>query len=201
MKAMCLGMVFFAVGGDRVCAQDRGGALGPWSVETSAWMIANLFPESADFYCLGAGYRLAEKDIICLNATTWKYGAPLGIPYGDDFGAESEEYGGYVRAFGLGLGYQRLLWKGAFASLSATPFLQRFHDGGGAYLASGFQLYLQAQLGYQFDFLGGRLFLKPSLSFNYWPVNTGFPASFQAKEANWPNYFLFEPHLNIGWRF
>jgi hypothetical protein len=200
-KAICLGLVFLAAGCGRLCAQGRGGAPGPWSVETSAWMVANLFPDSADFYYLGAGYRLDEKDVLFLSATTWKYGAPLGIPYGADYGAKSEEYGGYVRAFGVGLGYQRFLWKGAFASVSATPFLQRFYDGGGTYLATGFQLYLQAQLGYQFDFFEGRLFLKPALSFNYWPVNTNFPASFRAKEEAWPNYFLFEPHLNIGWRF
>ena len=94
-----------------------------------------------------------------------------------------------------------MLWKGFLAAAYATLFIKVFHPSNGEAERRGFQLYLQAQAGYQFDLFKGRCFIKPMLSFNYWPINTNFPASFQEKEDRWPNYYLFEPHLNIGFRF
>ena len=174
----------------------------PCQVETSLWMIANLFPDPGDFYQLSLGYRLDEKNVLFLNGMTWKYSAPLGIPlYGPSFESPGEDYPGYVRAFGLGVGYQRFIWKGLFASFYATPFLQNFYTSDNHFINSGFQLFLQMQLGYQVDLFKGRLYLKPALSFNYWPVNTNFPDTFQQKEESWPKYQLFEPHLNIGFSF
>ena len=185
-----------------LAAEEPDGAIDPCFVETSAWMIANLLPDPPDFYQLCLGYRLDEKNTLILNGITWKYPAPLGIPMWDPgFDSPDEEYPGYVRAFGLGIGYQRFMWKGLFASVYAIPFIQKFYSSDDQFIQSGFQLYLQAQLGYQIDFFGGRLFLKPAIYANYWPVNTNFPDAFQQKERNWPNYQPFEPHLNIGIRF
>jgi hypothetical protein len=185
-----------------LAAEEPGKKNAPCLVETSAWMIANLLPDPPDFYQLCLGYQLDEKTTLFLNGITWKYPGPLGIPMWDpSFDSPDEEYPGYVRAFGLGLGYQRFVWKGLFASLYAIPFLQNFYASDDQRIQSGFQLYLQAQLGYQIDLFKGRVFLKPAVYVNYWPVNTNFPDSFQQKEKNWPNYQPFEPHLNIGFRF
>jgi hypothetical protein len=93
----------------------------PCLVETSVWMLANLMPDPPDFYQLSLGYRLDEKNIIFLNGLTWTYGAPLGIPFGPDFESTDEEYPGYVRAFGIGVGYQRFIWKGIFTTLTQRP--------------------------------------------------------------------------------
>ena len=113
--------------GFSLAAEERVRDDFPCQVETSAWMIANLMPDPGDFYQLSLGYRLDEKNILFLNGLTWKYPAPLGIPlYDPSFGSQDEEYPGYVRAFGVGVGYQRFIWKGLFASLYATPFLQKF---------------------------------------------------------------------------
>jgi hypothetical protein len=174
----------------------------PCTVETSLWMLANLFPDPPDFYQLCLGYQLDGKSTLLLNGITWKYRAPLGIPmYDSSFDSPEEEYPGYVRAFGLGLGYQRFVWKGLFASVYAIPFLQKFYSSDDRHLRSGFQLYLQAQLGYEIEFFKRRFFMKPALYVNYWPVNTNFPEDFRRKEEAWPNYQLVEPHLNIGYRF
>lgn len=172
-----------------------------FQLETSVWMIANLFPDSADFYQLSLGYQLDEKNVLFLNGLTWKYSAPLGISFGPDFESPDEEYPGYVRAFGLGIGYQRFFWKGLYSTVYVTPFAQNFYSNNDKLIDSGFQLFLQLQTGYQINFFKGRLYIKPALSFNYWPVNTNFPESFKQKEKNWPAYFLFEPHLNIGFTF
>ena len=126
---------------------------------------------------------------------------PVSYTHLDVYKRQAQDYPGYVRAFGLGLGYQAFLWKGLFASGYAIPFLQDFHAQDGSLIQSGFQLYLQAQLGYQIDLFKGRMFIKPSVYMNYWPVNTNFPAAFQAKESAWPSYQPLEPHLNLGFRF
>jgi hypothetical protein len=185
-----------------LAAEAPEGKSTPCQIETSLWMLRNLWPDSADFFQLSLGYQLDEKNVLFLNGITWKYKAPLGIPLSDpSFESPDEEYPGYIRAFGLGLGYQRFLWRGLFASLHATPFLQNFYANDDRLMKSGFQLFLQLQFGYQAELFKGRVYLKPALSFNYWPVNTNFPDSFRQKEKNWPNYYCFEPHLNIGFRF
>jgi len=187
--------------GSFVAADESGSEDHPCMLETSVWMIANMLPDPPDFYQLNFGYRLDEKSVLHLNGITWKYWAPTGIPmYDPQFGSPDEEYPGYVRAFGLGAGYQRFMWKGLFASAYAIPFMQNFYTIDDQLIQSGFQLYLQAQLGYQIGFFSDRFFIKPALYLNYWPVNTNFPEAFQQKEKNWPNYSL-EPHLNIGFRF
>jgi hypothetical protein len=185
-----------------LAAEESDSVKAPCIVETSAWMIANCMPNPPDFYQLSLGYQLDEKNTLFLNGITWKYGAPLAIPMWDPkWESPSENYPGYVRAFGVGVGYQRFIWKGLFASLYATPFLQNFYTSDNELIQSGFQLYLQAQLGYQIDFFKGRFFLKPAVYVNYWPVNTNFPDSFQQKEKNWSKYQPFEAHLNFGFRF
>jgi hypothetical protein len=94
----------------------------PCMVETSVWMIANLLPAPPDFYQLCFGYQLDEKNTLFLNGITWKYWAPLAIPMWDPkFESADENYPGYVRAFGLGVGYQRFIWKGFLQP--CMPFL------------------------------------------------------------------------------
>jgi hypothetical protein len=186
---------------ERPAGEPPKGAESRLSLEASAWMVMNLFPDSADFYQFTLGYWPDGKDAFFLNGVTWKYGAPIGIPMtSPQFGNPAQDYPGYVRAFGLGLGYQRMLWKGLFAAAYATPFVQVFRAADGGDLGTGFQLYLQAQAGYQIDLYKGRFFVKPFLSCNWWPINTGFPPSFHEKEDRWPDYYLFEPHLNLGVR-
>lgn len=75
-------------------------------VSTSLWSAANLFKDPADFYELNYGYRFTAKDVIILNATTWKYWEPLGIAYTNSKKYKHlEDYPGYVRAFGIGVGF------------------------------------------------------------------------------------------------
>lgn len=171
-------------------------------VTSSLWSVANFFPDPADFYELNYGYRLSPKDAIILNATTWKYWEPLGIPLANDKKYQHiEDYPGYVRAYGLGVVYQRFIWEQVYTSIHTNGFVQSFYEEQNQKIQNGFQLYLQARLGYRLELFRKRFFLEPSLSLNYWPINTNFPASFEAKETNWSNYLLFEPHLNFGFNF
>ncbi len=88
-----------------------------------------------------------------------------------------------------------------YSTVQATPFIQQFFDSENNRIQDGFQLFLQLRLGYRVEFFQRRWFLEPSVAFNYWPVNTDFPDSFEDIESGSPNYFLFEPGLHFGYKF
>jgi hypothetical protein len=168
---------------------------------SSGFVLFNFLPEPPDFYQLNYGYRLTSRDALSIEAITWKYDAPLGIPYGPSLDAPEEDYPGYVRAFGLGAAYQRFLWRNLYSSVHAIPMRQRHVDENAGKSQNGFQLFTTLRVGYHFDVLRQRIFLEPSIAFTHWPINTNVPASFAVKDAKWPNYFLFEPGFHLGVKF
>ena len=100
-------------------------------------MLGNFLSDSPDYYLLTYGFRLFRKDRVFVEFNTWKYAEPLGT-----YSKSEEFYPGFVRAFGLGFGYQRFLWKGLFTTIQATPFLKQYHDLNDSKTQKGFQLYL-----------------------------------------------------------
>jgi hypothetical protein len=167
------------------------------SIGSSIFLLGNLAPGDHPHYMqLNYGYQLTPKDEIIVEAITWTYYEPLGT-----YGSSDEMYPGKVTAYGIGLGYQRFLWKNLYSSVLATPFRQDFYDAEGDKIQSGFQLYLQTRVGYRFEFFNDRWFIEPSVAFNYWPISTNVPSGFEAVEDGAANYFLFEPGLHFGFRF
>lgn len=172
-------------------------------VGTSAFVTFNLLPipNPPSFYQLNVGRWLTKKDVVSLEAITWTYRHPLGIPYGPDYESDSLEYPGKVQAFGLGLAYQHFWWRGLYTQVHATPFLQKFKSNRGEATKTGFQLFTVARVGYHFAFWQNRLFLEPSVACTYWPINTGVPEGFKRQDRKYPNYFLLEPGLHLGYKF
>jgi len=164
------------------------------SIGSSLFLLGNI-GDSVNFFQLNYGYRLTPKDNIVAEAITWTYWEPLGT-----YGSSDEFYPGKVKAYGIGLGYQRFLWKNLFTTAEPTFFLQQFYDSDNEHIQNGFQLYLQFILGYRFEFFKKRIFVEPAYALKYWPVNTNVPASFEATENGTPKY-KFEPSLNFGIRF
>jgi hypothetical protein len=164
------------------------------SVGSSLFLLGNI-GDSVNFCQLNYGYRLTQKDNIIVEAISWTYYEPLGT-----YGSSRELYPGKVRAFGIGLGYQRFMWKNLFTTVEPAFFLQQFYGTDNKKIQKGFQLYLQFILGYRFEFFKKRLFIEPGYAIKYWPVNTNFPASFAALENGAPKYKC-EPSLNFGFRF
>jgi hypothetical protein len=163
---------------------------------TSLFLLGNFGSgDPVCFFQLNYGYQLTQKDLIIAEAITWTYYEPLGT-----YGSSEEFYPGKVRAYGIGLGYQRFLWKNLFMTAEPTFFLQQFYDADNKKIQKGFQLYLQFIVGYRFEFFKKRIFIEPAYALKYWPVNTNFPASFAAIEKGAPKY-KFEPSLNFGFRF
>ena len=168
-----------------------------WSLGTSVWMVANALPKPPHFYILELGRNLTPRDMLVVTALTWTYPGPIGIPYGESFGDPKEDYPGLVRSFGLAVGYRRALYRGLGASVHAFHSAQRYEERGQP-ARTGYQLYLQARLGYRFTFGGVPLWVEPSLVGSAWPIQTNRPASFRAKDDRWPSFFVAEPWLNVG---
>jgi hypothetical protein len=166
------------------------------SIGSSLFLLGNFAPgDPVYFFQLNYGYQFTLKDFIIVEAITWTYYEPLGT-----YGSSEELYPGKVRAYGVGLGYQRFLWKNLYTTVEPTFFLQQFYDTGNKKSQKGFQLYLQFIVGYRFEFFKKRLFIEPAYALKYWPVNTNFPASFAAIEKGAPKY-KFEPSLLFGFSF
>lgn len=165
------------------------------SLGSSFFMLGNLLEESPDYVLLTYGYRINKSNRIFAEFNTWKYAEPLGT-----YGKSTAFYPGYVRAFGVGIGYQRFLWKGLFLTAQATPFVKQYYGINNERTQKGLQLYLQLMAGYRFEFFKKRWYIEPAIALKYWPINTNSPADFKEVETGTPNY-IFEPSLNFGFKF
>jgi len=165
------------------------------SIGSSLFMLGNFLEDSPEYILLNYGYQLTKKDKIFIEFNTWSYAEPLGT-----YGKSEEFYPGFVRATGVGLGYQRFHWKGLFTTVQATPFMKQYHDIDDNKTQQGFQLYLQLAAGYSFSFFKERLFVEPAYVLKYWPIDNNFPTDFAIIEKDASNY-IFEPSLNVGLRF
>jgi hypothetical protein len=206
MKHLLIALIAFLIlvasaAGARAQTPDAASsAAQPYYVGTSVFMVMNLASddEPPHFFQMNVGYQLTPQDRLSVQAITWRYYHPLGVPYG---GRDSDSaYPGHVRELGVGLEYQRALPKRFFASASAIPFLRRYYNTQNEKIGHGMQLYLTGRFGYRVG-MGNRLFLEPSIAFNYWPISTNVPDAFAAQDERFHSYFLFEPGINMGFRF
>ncbi len=169
------------------------------SIGSSLFLLGNLpdigVKRPVYYGQLSYGYLLTPKINILIEANTWTYYEPLGT-----YGNSEKFYPGKVRAIGVGVGFQRFLWKNMFASAVATPYLQQFYDENDKKIQDGFQLYIQFIAGNRFEFFQKRWFVEPAICYARWPVNTNFPASFEEIEKGKPGYKI-EPRANFGYRF
>lgn len=203
MNLKSLIVVIWAFSNLSILAQTNDSTYRKNFVSGSMFMIANALPvvDPPNYYMLNYGRRLSSKDVLIIEAITWQYSAPIGIPYGPSYEDPNENYPGKIRDFGIGLAYQRFWYKGLYTTLHATPFLHQYFNEDGEHIQNGFQLFTTSRLGYHFELFKNRFFVEPSLAITYWPVSTNTPAEFQKQDDMWPNYFLFEPGLNIGYLF
>ncbi len=153
-------------------------------------------------YEFHGGYQLTPKDRIGLKVATWKMFAPMGMPMKEQLKFdEANFYPGRLRENGLGVTYQRMLWKGLFASVEVLPQLKTYTDTNGKKIGNGFKLYTSYHVGYQISFLKDRFYIEPQVHCQYWPIDTNTPQSFKEMDDKWNNYFLFEPNIYIGFKF
>lgn len=175
-----------------------------FSVSTTYYSFVNFGEEKTNthHYEIHVGYKLTSKDRIGIKVATWKLFAPMGMPMQEQLEFdENNFYSGRLRESGLGISYQRLLWKGLFVAVEVLPQLKTYLDTNDEKIANGFKLYTSYHLGYHISFFKDRVYLEPQIHCQYWPIDTNTPQSFKEKDSKWNNYFLFEPNLYIGIKF
>lgn len=150
--------------------------------------------------------NLDNKNIIGIKLATWRLFQPMGIQFSDDLldkvDSGSEFYPGHVRESGIGVSYQRMLWKGLFAAVEVLPQFKRYLDEDGKKIDNGFKLYNSFHLGYHIAFgKEKRFFIEPQIHAQFWMFDTQSPDGFKQLNDQWDNYFLFEPNLYFGINF
>jgi hypothetical protein len=175
-----------------------------FSINTTWLSFANFEEEGKNLqhYELHFKYKRTAKDRIGIKITTWKLYAPLGIPLWDPlFLKESEFYPGRLRENGLGITYQRMLWKGLFATVEVLPQLKTYFDTDKKKIGNGFKLYTSYHIGYHIPMFKNRIFIEPQIHCQYWPIDTNTPKGFKEIDNKWNNFFIFEPNIYIGVKF
>ena len=175
-----------------------------FSVGTTHYTFLNFGSEKTNthHYEFHFGYKLSPKDKIGIKVATWKMFAPMGMPMKEQLKFnESNFYPGRLRENGLGVTYQRILWKGLFTTVEILPQLKTYLDENDKKIGNGFKLYTSYHLGYHISLFKNRLFIEPQIHCQYWPIDTNIPQGFKEKEIKWNNYFLFEPNLYVGINF
>ena len=150
--------------------------------------------------------NLDNKNIIGAKFATWRLFQPMGILWWDGLldkiESGSEYYPGHVRATGIGITYQRMLWKGLFATAEILPQLQTYLDLDGNKIKNGLSLYTSYHLGYHIA-LGKKkqFFIEPQIDCKIWTRDKNAPDGFKELDDKWRNYFLLEPQIYLGWKF
>jgi hypothetical protein len=172
-------------------------------VGSTLFMLANFIADNnpPDFVQLNLGYRITGKDVISLELKTWKYGWPIGIPFGKSFEAEGEGFPGYIREYGFSLDYQRFLWNGLYAQVHVMPAWQTFVNDNGNKIDNGFQIFNTYYIGYHVKLFKDRFFIQPSIAITHRPYHTKMPDSFKQVDDRWSKFFFGEPGLHFGFNF
>jgi hypothetical protein len=172
-------------------------------VGSSAFMLANLVPDnnSPGMVYLNIGYRMTGRDVISVELKTWKYGWPIGIPYGKSFEAEGEGFPGHIREYGASLNYQRFIRKGLFAQVDVMPAWQKFVGENGQKVDDGFQIFNTYSAGYHIKLFKDRFFVQPSVAITHRPYQSRMPDAFKRVDDKWSRWFYGQPGLHFGYNF
>ncbi|MFK7757221.1 MAG: hypothetical protein AB8B53_09855 [Flavobacteriales bacterium] len=182
-----------------------------WRVSTSYLMSDLILADfnkrtSNQMIELHVKRNLDNKNIVGVKFVTWRLFQPMGITWWDGIldklETKSEFYPGFLRETGIGITYQRMLWKGLFATAEVVPQIQTYTDLGGNKIKNGFKVYNSLHLGYHVGFgKKKRFFIEPQVHCNQWMFDNNSPEGFKELDDKYGNVFLFEPNLYLGWKF
>lgn len=150
--------------------------------------------------------NLDNKNIIGVKFARWRLFQPMGITWWDGvvdkIESGTEYYDGFLRETGIGITYQRMLWKGLFATVEVLPQIQTYTDLDGNKIKNGFKVYNSYHLGYHAS-IGKkkRFFIEPQVHVNHWFFDNNSPEGFKEFDDKYGNVFWFEPNLYFGVNF
>jgi len=171
-------------------------------IGSTLFMLGNFSSTNRpDFVQLNLGYRISGRDLVSLELKTWKYGWPLGIPYGKHFEAPEEKFPGYIREYGFAIVYQRFWWKGLFTGLHVMNAWQSFINDEGNNIDKGFQIFNTYRVGYHIKLFKDRFFIQPSIAITHRAFQTEMPPSFRQVDDKWSKFFFGESGLHFGFNF
>ncbi|MBM3455785.1 MAG: hypothetical protein FJX80_11645 [Bacteroidetes bacterium] len=175
-----------------------------WFVGSSMFLLGNFAQvNSPNFAQLNFGYRITGKDVISLELATWKTAWPIGINpfFNKSYGKPEEQFPGYIRDYGIGVSYQRFLWKGFYAQVHVFSFLQDFVNDKGKKIDNGFQIFNQYRVGYHIKLFKDKFFIQPSFTITHRPYHTKMPDDFKKQDDKWSKFMFSEPGLHFGFNF
>lgn len=204
-KILCFTLILMIVSTLQVKAQyaKQDSIYKKYFVGSTLFMLGNFSTvNKPDFVQLNLGYRITGKDVISLELITWKHAWPLGINpfYDKEYGTPEEKFPGYIREYGIGLAYQRYLWKGFYVAVHAMPMWQTFMNENGDKVDNGFIIFNTNRVGYHIKLFKDRFFIEPSLGIAGRAFYTEMPDGFKEKDDQWPKYTP-EPGLHFGYNF
>ena len=204
-KILCLALTLIIVNNLQVKAQEtkQDSTYKKHFVGSTMFLLGNLSDVNPPgFAQLNLGYRLTVKDVISLELITWKHAWPLGINpfYNNAYGKSEEKFPGYIREYGIGLAYQRYLWKGLYVAAHATPMWQTFKNENGKKVDNGFIIFNTYRVGYHIKLFKDKFFIEPSLGIAGRPYQSKMPNDFKEKDDKWPKWTP-EPGLHFGFNF
>ncbi|HMR16497.1 hypothetical protein [Mariniflexile maritimum] len=204
-KSLFIGFVLILASTIKLQAQytKQDSIYNKYFVGSTLFMLANLVPDNnpPNMVYLNLGYRITGKDVISLEFKTWKYGWPIGIPYGKSFEADGEGFPGYIREYGVSLAYYRFLWNGLFTQVDMMPAFQTFKNENGNKIDNGFQIFNTYSIGYHIKLFKDQFFIQPSIAITHRPYQSKMPDSFQRVDDKWSRFFYGQPGLHFGYNF
>lgn len=174
-----------------------------WFVGSTLFLLGNFSQVNPPgFAQLNLGYRITGKDVVSLEVITWKHSWPLGINpfYNKQYGKPETKFPGNIREFGIGLAYQRYLWKGLYVAVHATPMRQIYRDENWNNIGKSFIVFNTNRVGYHIKLFKDKMFFEPSLGIAGRPYQGKMPADFKVQDDKWPKWTP-EPGLHFGIKF
>ncbi len=204
-KILWIGLAFVLASNLQLNAQytETDSTYKKWFVGSTLFLLGNLAPVNPPgFAQLNLGYRITGKDVISLELITWKHAWPLGINpfYNKAYGKPEEKFPGYIREYGIGLAYQRYIWKGLYIAVHVIPMWQTFKNENGDKVDTGFIIFNTNRVGYHIKLFKDRFFIEPSLGVAGRAFQSEMPDGFRQKDDKWPKYTP-EPGLHFGFNF
>ena len=204
-KYLWIGLAFVVAGSLQVNAQyaKEDSTFRKHFIGSTLFMLGNLAPTNPPgFIQLNLGYRITGKDVVSLELITWKHAWPLGINpfYNKAYGTPEEKFPGYIREYGIGIAYQRYIWKGLYVAVHAMPMWQTFKNENGDKVGNGFIIFNTNRVGYHIKLFKDKFFIEPSLGIAGRAFYTEMPNGFKEKDDKWPKYTP-EPGLHVGFNF